>query len=53
VTQWHFDTIIKLIQNGAPAIAPELCEAFAGLVNHYNELTAPKKEPEVSEKGED
>lgn len=32
MTQFQFDLICKIIQNGAPALAQELCEALSNFV---------------------
>lgn len=40
MTQFEFDVIIKLIENGAPALARELCGSLNNLVNDYNKLRA-------------
>ena len=40
MTQFEFDVIVKLIENGAPALAHELCGSLNGLVNDYNNLRA-------------
>ena len=36
MTQFQYDAIVKLICNGAPALADELCEAFAEIVTERN-----------------
>ena len=36
MTQFQYDVIVKVICNGAPAIADELCEAFAEIVTERN-----------------
>lgn len=38
MTQLEFDVIMKLIENGAPALAHELCGSLNDLVNDYNKL---------------
>jgi hypothetical protein len=40
MTQFEFDVIIKLIENGAPALARELCGSLNGLVTDYNKMAA-------------
>ena len=37
MTQFQFDVICKLIENGAPALANELCDSLNNLVQSYNE----------------
>ena len=32
MTQYQYDTIMKVISNGAPALANELCESIASVV---------------------
>lgn len=36
MTQFQFDLICKIIENGAPALANELCGAVNNLVQSYN-----------------
>ncbi len=60
MTQFQFDVICKLIDAGAPALAPELKNAILGLAQSFEaavaeneQLTARLKEsatPEESEK---
>lgn len=60
MTQFQFDVICKLIDNGAPAFAPELKNAILGLAQSFEaavaeneQLKARLKEsatPEESEK---
>jgi hypothetical protein len=38
MTQFQFDTIIRIIQSGAPALAKELCEAMVNLVEAKQNL---------------
>jgi len=38
MTQFQFDMICKIIQNGAPVLANELCGALNDLVVDYNKL---------------
>ena len=38
MTQYQYDTIIKLIMNGAPALSDDLCFSFAELVNERNKF---------------
>ena len=40
MTQFEFDVIVKLIENGAPALAHELCGSLNDLVVEYNKLRA-------------
>ena len=44
MTQLQFDMICKIIQNGAPALANELCGALNDLVVDYNKMSAQLKE---------
>lgn len=55
MNQWEFDTIMGLIQNGAPAFANQLCNSFAQLVQEHQELTKqePEAVPENNEKEND
>ena len=39
MNQTQFDLICKIIQNGAPALAEELCGALANLAREYTALT--------------
>ena len=43
MTQYQFDTIMKVIENGAPALASELCNSLNDLVNDYNALRKEKE----------
>ena len=59
MNQFQFELICKIIENGAPALANELCGALNGLVQSYNasmteneqlkvrldSLTAPIEDP--------
>lgn len=38
MNQFHYDAITKIICSGAPALADELCQSFANLVNERNSL---------------
>jgi regulator of replication initiation timing len=38
MTQFQFDVICKLIEEGAPVLAKELCDALNNLVVNYNAL---------------
>lgn len=38
MTQFEFDVIVKLIENGAPALAHELCGSLNDLVVEYNQI---------------
>lgn len=38
MNQLQFEMIMKIIQNGAPALADELCNALGNLVNDRNHL---------------
>jgi hypothetical protein len=40
MTQFEFDVIVKLVENGAPALAHELCGSLNDLVVEYNKLRA-------------
>ena len=44
MTQYQFDTIMKVIENGAPALANELCNSLNDLVNNYNALRKEKED---------
>ena len=54
MTQFEFDVIVKLIENGAPALARELCGSLNNLVVDYNktkqELAA--RDAELADKAE-
>jgi len=38
MTQLQFDMICKIIQNGAPVLANELCNSLTHLVVDYNKM---------------
>ncbi len=38
MTQLQFEMICKIVENGAPALADELCGALDGLVKRHNFL---------------
>jgi hypothetical protein len=38
MTQFEFDVIVKLVENGAPALARELCGSLNDLVIEYNQM---------------
>ena len=38
MTQFQFEVICKIIENGAPALANELCGTLHNLVQSYNEV---------------
>ena len=40
MTQFQFELICKIIENGAPALAGELCGALDSLMKEYNALVA-------------
>lgn len=40
MTQYQYDTIMKLIVNGAPVLANELCRSLADIVNERNDFKA-------------
>lgn len=44
MNQLQFEMIMKVIQNGAPALADELCGALANLVNDRNKLAEENKQ---------
>lgn len=44
MTQYQYDTIVKIIVNGAPALSNELCEALAEVVSELNELREIRNE---------
>lgn len=46
VTQEQYNTIVKIIRNGAPALADELLMALGTLINDYQELKNSKQEKE-------
>ena len=43
MNQMQFDLICKIIQNGAPALAEELCGALANLAREYTALVEENK----------
>ena len=47
MNQYQFDTIMKVIENGAPALANELCGSLNDLVNDYNALREEKDKQEA------
>ena len=47
MTQFEFDVIVKLVENGAPALARELCGSLNDLVVEYNQM---KQEPAMRNK---
>lgn len=48
MNQFQYDCIVRVISNGAPAIAEELCGALAGLVSERNEFKRQLDEIEES-----
>lgn len=44
MTQFQFELICKIIENGAPALAGELCTALDNLVQERNALEAELKQ---------
>lgn len=44
MTQYQFDTIIKIVENGAPALADELNNSLNDLVIDRNNLAKENKE---------
>jgi hypothetical protein len=44
MTQFQFDLICKLIENGAPVLANELCSALNGLVQTCNNTIAENEQ---------
>lgn len=59
MTQFQFDVICKLIDNGAPALAPELKNAILGLAQSFEaviveneQLKAKLKDSATSEESE-
>ena len=38
MTQFEFDVIVKVVENGAPALARELCGSLNDLVIEYNQM---------------
>lgn len=53
MTQYQYDTIIRIVENGAPALAQELCSSLSQLVNERNELVERVKELEVTDAKEE
>lgn len=51
MNQYQFDTIMKVIENGAPALAGELCSSLNDLVNDYNALRKEKEESSADQEG--
>lgn len=43
MTQWQYDTILKILENSAPGLYRELGGAMSGLVQDVNTLTAENK----------
>ena len=39
MNQWQYDTIRKLINEGAPVLANDLCNALDSLINEVNYLS--------------
>jgi hypothetical protein len=39
MNQFQYDMICKIIQNGAPALAKELCDALQNFVGSYNSIS--------------
>lgn len=46
MNQQQFNLIVKIIRNGAPALADELLTALGTLINDYQELKNSKQEKE-------
>ena len=44
MTQFQFDLICKIIEQGAPALAMELCTALDAMVQGYNAVVAENTE---------
>jgi hypothetical protein len=44
MTQFQFELICKIIENGAPALAQELCSALDSFVQAFNALRAENEE---------
>lgn len=44
MTQFQFDVICKLIDNGAPALAPELKNAILGLAQSFEAAVAENEQ---------
>lgn len=57
MTQFQFDSIVAIIKSGAPALAPELLQAFSEFVKKSlemeNELNALKKSAEAKDATEE
>lgn len=57
MTQFQFDSIVAIIKSGAPALAPELLQAFSEFVKKAlemeNELNALKKSAEAKDATEE
>ena len=54
MTQQQFEIICKIIENGAPALANELCSALNNLVIDRNNLAKQLEEiKESAERGEE
>ena len=52
MNQEQYNTIVKIIQSGAPALANELCSALANLVAAYNNLNEKCKCDKEEKDGE-
>jgi hypothetical protein len=44
MTQFQFDLICKIITNGAPALADELCGSLDAFVKAYNGIVAENEQ---------
>lgn len=44
MTQYQYETIVKIIANGAPALATELCDALKEVILELNQLKEKSKE---------
>ncbi len=44
MTQFQFDIICKIIEQGAPALADELCNALDSFVRDHNALAAENEQ---------
>ena len=44
MNQYQFETILKIIESGAPALANELCNSLNDLVNDRNALAQENEE---------
>lgn len=53
MTQLQYDMIVKVIQNGAPALAEELISALGALITSYQELKAEREQEKPENKEED